>query len=263
MQTDKEQSPLDFFAGGVPAFAVFTTHLESIGDLLRIPMLSQTVRELAYIGVVSYTEAFFKDHFASVLNIFPEKCACLRNSGRDVSVDLTDLLGLENPLQPKFGFILSERFNFGSPKAVNALYKEVLLVSPFSKDNAVAFDKIIAIRNLLVHHGGTLTTKFNRENASSSPKQIYVDSVMVKNEDVGRAALLALETVKNTISGTVSRLLEYAKGLHPSDGRREAVELMEFNLSEAEDLGSSLAVLVNGESHFDITDAVQDGDIPF
>lgn len=263
MKMDEEQSPLDFFAGGVPPFAVFTMNLENIADLLQVPMLGQTVCDLAYIGVVSYTEAFFKDHFASVLNIFPEKCMSLRNSGRDVSVDLTDLLELENPLQNKFGFVLSERFNFGTPKAINALYKDVLLITPYSKDRALAFDRVLAIRNLLVHHGGTLTTKFCRDNAPSAHERTYLDSVAVKKDDVGRAALLALEVIKGTISATVSRLLDDTRGLHPSDVRLKAVEHMDFNLLEAADLESSLTMLVKGESPFNTSDAVTDEDIPF
>ena len=160
----EHESALDFFAGGVPPYEIFRMNLESIAELLQVPMAGgdHTVQELAYTGVVCYTEAFFKDQFASVLNIFPEKMVGLRNCGRDVSVDLTDLLELDNPLHNKFGFLLSERFNFSSPKSINALYKDLLLITPFSKDNALAFDKVLATRNLLVHHGGILTAQFNR-----------------------------------------------------------------------------------------------------
>jgi hypothetical protein len=114
---EPEIGPFDFFAGWVPAYWIFNGHLGSILSLLRAPVTSndQTAEELALIGVVSYTEAFFKDHFASILNLVPQKVAKLKECGRDVAVDVTDLLNLGHPLHAKFGFLLSERFDFGTP----------------------------------------------------------------------------------------------------------------------------------------------------
>ncbi len=263
----EDQSPLDFFAGGVPAFAIFSMHLDSISELLHVPGVGVdgTVQELAYIGVVSYTEAFFKDQFAAIMNVFPEKAALLRESGRDVAVDLTDLLGLEAPLHNKFGFLLSERFNFGSPKAVNALYRDLLLLTPFSKEKILLFDKVLATRNLLVHHGGILTTQFNRAVPAPDQERTYFDSVQITKKQIGEAALLALDVIKGTVNASVSKLLKELSGVPYTDVRRKAVEYMKFEVDDDIKLSSSLTLLVKGESPYEYEGSVGvlDEDIPF
>lgn len=261
----EQESALDFFAGGVPPFEIFRMNLDSIAELLHVPGVSDdhTVQELAYIGVVSYTEAFFKDHFASVLNVFPEMTVGLRDCGRDVSVDLADLVGLENPLQNKFGFILSERFNFGSPKAVNALYKDLLLLTPFSKDKALAFDKVLATRNLLVHHGGILTTQFNRGIPAVARERTYFDSVSVTKNQIGEAALLALDVIKGTAKATVHRLSKEMTGFADSDVRHKAVAYMEYEAGSEAELAQKLNMLVTGESPFENSEGITNEDVPF
>lgn len=260
----EEQSALDYFAGGVPAFEIFRMHLESIAEMLFVPLVGvdHTVLELAFIGVVSYTEAFFKDHFAAVLNIFPEKVVMLRDRGRGIAVDLTDILGLDNPLHSKFGFLLSERFNFGTPREINALYKDLLLLTPFSKDKVTAFDKILATRNLLVHHGGILTTQFNRNIQSPARERIYFDSVSITKREVGAAALLALDVIKGTVNATVSKLSKEVTDLPSSDVRHKAVNFMEFEVDLESRLSSSLDLLITGKSPFGDSGDATDEDIP-
>ena len=256
---------LDLFPGGVPPFEILKMNLESIAELLQVPMASDdhTVQELAYIGVVCYSEAFFKDHFASVLNIFPQKTVGLRDCGRDVSVDLTDLLELDNPLHNKFGFLLSERFNFGSPKSINALYKDLLLITPFSKENALAFDRILATRNLLVHHGGILTSQFNRGISAATRERTYFDSVSVTKKSIGEAALLALDVIKGTAKATVSNLCKEIAGLADSDVLHKAVTFLGFEAGSDAGLAKSLSMLISGESPFGNSGGITDEDVPF
>ena len=262
---EEQESALDFFAGGVPPIQIFRMSLDSIAELLHIPVVSddRTVQELAYIGVVSYTEAFFKDHFASVLNVFPEKIAALRDCGRDVSVDVADLLELESPLHNKFGFLLSERFNFGSPKAVNALYKDLLLITPFSKDKMDAFDKVLATRNLLVHHGGILTAQFNRGIPIVSREKTYFDSVSIRKNQIGEAALLALDVIRGIAKATVSKLSKEMEGVNGSDIRHKAVAYMEFEAVEDAELTQKLGMLIAGESPFANSEGIANDDVPF
>jgi len=255
----------DYFAGGVPPFWMLTSHLSSISELLHVPIAGDdgTVKGLAFIGVVSYAEAFFKDQFAAVLNLFPEKALCLKGRGRDVGIDLTDLLRLEDPLHSKFGFLLSERFNFGSPKAVNSLYHDLLLITPFSKDHVSAFDKVLAIRNLLVHHGGLLTSEFNRDVAQDLRERTFFDSLVISRKQVGEAALLALQVARGTIESTVSRLHAELDGLQHQGLRRKAIDFMNLDVNDETDLISSLNELVTGEAVQEDTEEVVDGDIPF
>jgi hypothetical protein len=226
---------LDYFAGGVPAYQIFAMHLGSILGLLRAPIIStdHTVEELAFIGIVSYTEAFFKDHFASIMNVFPHKISLLKERGRDVCIDPTDLLVLEDPLHTKFGFLLSERFNFGTPKAINAIYHDLVLITPFSKETAAAFDRVIATRNLLVHHGGMFTSQFNKSIPPAYRERTFVDSVVVTKVLVSEAALLVNEVASSTVQATTSKLSIELKDAESSDVRRKALVLMGYDPEES------------------------------
>ena len=93
---EQAQDVWDYFSGCVPAYCIFNMHMDGILELLRKPSkdYDTTVEELAFIGVAAYAEAFFKDHFASIVNVFPQKISLLRKGNWDVNVDLTDLLQL-------------------------------------------------------------------------------------------------------------------------------------------------------------------------
>ena len=237
-----QEFALDYFAGGVPTYAIFAMHIESIQKLLTADVrhFDSTIEELAFIGVVSYTEAFFKDHFASILNILPNKVSALKKGDRDVHVDLTDLLELEDPLHSKFGFLLSERFNFGNPKSVNALYRDLLLIAPFSNENAVEFDRIIATRNLLVHHGGMLTSQFNKSLPAESRERVYFDSVRVTKATVCDAAILAVTIASKLVKATEEKLTSELSGISSEDTRNKAVQMMAYECDEFDALITSL-----------------------
>lgn len=269
---EEEQNVLDFFTGGVPAFTVFAGNLASIVELLFVPGVGSdsTVRELALIGVVSYTEAFFKDHFASILNVMPEKASGLRNCGRNVAVDVPDLIGLgDGPLRHKFGFLLSERFDFGTPKAVNALYKDLLLVTPFSKNKAAEFDVVLGIRNLLVHHGGIYTLQFNNATSATTQDRVFQDSVPVTRELIGGAASLVLDIAKSTVKATASKLLSELGDAQRFDVRVSAIEFMEHDGVDYTELAFNLQLLMAGKTPFEDGESVSgEGsalgeDIPF
>jgi hypothetical protein len=235
------QDVYDYFSGCVPAYCVFHMNLTGILELLRVPYkeYDSTVEEFALIGVVAYTEAFFKDHFASIVNIFPEKIALLKKGNRDVTIDLTDLLEIEGPLLSKFGFLLGERgerFKFGTPKQVNAIYHDLLPVTPFSGDEAVEYDEFINRRNLLVHHGGIATSRYCKGVHGNSGARPFQDSVPITKEFVGRAAILANKVASKTVRATISHLSGEVSGVDPSDIRRRAVNLMGDFLGQSEEL---------------------------
>ena len=49
--------------------------------------------------------------------------------------------------------LLAEKFDFGTPQRVNALYGSLLTVTPFSKDEASTYDRILRDR-----HGGAVVS---------------------------------------------------------------------------------------------------------
>ena len=200
----------EFFAGYVPAYCLLGIHLDGICGLLshRQPVDGEPeLLEVAYIGVVAYAEAFFKDHFASLLNIYPEGISALRRKGRDVSVDLSDIIELDEPIRARCGFLLTEKLDFGSPRSINALYGQFLAVTPFSKDEAKEFESILARRNLLVHHGGVYTARFLKTMPSTGERK-FADSLCMRRSMVCNAAAMANEIAFKTVEASRGRIMD-------------------------------------------------------
>ncbi len=231
------QDAYDYFSGCVPAYCVFHMNLTGILELLKVPdkEYDSTVEELALIGVVAYTEAFFKDHFASIVNLFPERITSLKKGNRDVSIDLADLLEIDHPLSSKFGFLLSERFKFGNPQEVNAIYHDLLRITPFSKDNAAEFDSAIKRRNLLVHNGGIITSRYNRDIRGKANDRAFQDSITITKAFVGSVAILANKVASDTVRTTISCLSEVCR-VDSSVIRKHVVNLMGDFLGQSEEL---------------------------
>ena len=82
---------LEYFAGGVPAGAIFFSQVESLRDAVLAQgepaEISETVIEACLIGLVAYFEAFAKNHFASLINICPILLENLKAKGRPLDVD--------------------------------------------------------------------------------------------------------------------------------------------------------------------------------
>jgi hypothetical protein len=184
----EELSWLDYFSGGVPDGEYFRMKLEHLRKLVdpakdEVPSI---LIEVCYIGLVSYFEAFCKDHFAAIINILPTTAIRLRDKGHDTLVDVAVLLRTKADLTSQIGFLLAEKFDFGTPKKVNALYGALVTVTPFSKDEASVYDEVLRARNLLVHHGGTFTSSFIEQmhSAGSDPgsNRVFFDSLVLTKE---------------------------------------------------------------------------------
>ena len=125
--------------------------------------------ELSLIGLVAYFEAFFKDHFASLINIYPKLLFNLKEKNFDVNIDICDLLELESISSDQlYGFIMAERYDFGTPTKINSLYQALLNITPFSNNEKEEYERILNDRNLLVQSWWHLYCKIyktkNEEN---------------------------------------------------------------------------------------------------
>jgi hypothetical protein len=180
---------LDFFAGGVPAGAIFQLNAREIKRLLAAKpekAIGRTLEEVCFIGLVSFFEAFCRDCFASLINICPKLLVRLKSKNYDVSIDSLAALEMDSTLPYSIGFLVSERFDFGNSQKINALYSAVIGITPFSKDEMKTFDKVLADRNLLVHHGGIYThSYFHQRIALPSEKtHPFMDSLIVDTDYV-------------------------------------------------------------------------------
>lgn len=210
--TKDVRNALDFFVGGVPPYGYFELQVAGLKRLAKRSRFSQGLNQTAEVCVIAlsaYFEAFCKAQFAAAINICP---AVLRNfveKRRDTTLDLRNVLDVLNEVENKLGNLLSEDYDFGSAKAINGLYCDLLGISPFSKDEMETYGQFLADRNLLVHHGGVYTfgyaaQRFTRRTAAELP---HWDSLVVGARDHEQWANFLLK-MGDKIAETSKKALE-------------------------------------------------------
>lgn len=204
---------LDYFSGGVPPGITIRMILDDLSRAInRQEEGINRINELCLIGLVAYTEAFFKDQFAAILNIEPGLITGLAKAGHEVLLDPVSLLQLQSDWRFKLGFLISEKHDFGTWKKINALYSAVLGISPFSKEDGRFFDTILRDRNLLVHHGGVLTIAYiAQKKADISDTALdgpFRDSLVVKPDYLDDRIRFVSELARKTIKQACKRLIE-------------------------------------------------------
>ena len=209
---------LDYFTGGVPAALLFNSDLFSLQESMRQHeedpdrySLARTP-DLCFMAITGYFEAFCRNHFASILNVFPNLAERIMER-HQTSIDVGDLLQFGAYEPYKLGFLLAERNDFGSARKVNALYLDLLQLTPFSQANKERYDDILRDRNLLVHHGGIYTPKYLRQTLTEMPaeKAVFFQSLEI-SVDAFTVIAGFLETIAlKTVKGTQDRLREEAQ----------------------------------------------------
>lgn len=186
MTTNVNPDWLDYFSGGVPTGEFFRMTLEDLTKTVnRSAQGLNRVNEICFIGLISYFEAFCKDHFASILNIEPALLATLRDNGQDTQIDPARLLEFRDYWLIRLGFLVAEKFDFGTAQKINALYGALLKITPFSKEEAKYYEGILRDRNIFVHHGGTVTLAYSTQKAPLQEHRNFrpfFDSLVVTSE---------------------------------------------------------------------------------
>jgi hypothetical protein len=223
---------LDYFSGGVPSGEYFRLMLEHLRDIVNNTQgrLSLRVTGLAYVGLVGYFEAFCKDHFASIINIVPSSTRNLAARGQDTTIDAVLLVDAQTSLSHQLGFLLAEKFDFGTAQKINALYNALLLVTPFSKAEALNFDRILRDRHLLVHHGGTYTTSYLKGRSKHVPEsekeRPFWDGLQITPDqfrsDASFLEAIGRKTLRSTHAATTRLASESVSSLDPE--RQKALE---------------------------------------
>jgi hypothetical protein len=188
------------------------------------------INELCLIGLVSYFEAFCKDHFAFLLNLEPTLLETLRSHGQDTSIDLSDLLLVRDNSFDQLGFLLAERYDFGSAQKINALYLALLTVTPFSKDDMRIYDTLLRERNLIVHHGGTYTLSYIRQSkpfSDESSTRPFMDSLTITATHLDKYLLFIENIAKKILKGTHVALTKYI-GIEKITCSREKKKALRF-----------------------------------
>jgi len=227
---------LDHFSGGVPTAEYFRGTLEDLRAICLRQGTSSGINrelELCLIGLTSYFEAFCKDHFAALVNIEPSLVEGLAATGQDVDIDARRLLSLGDQVFSKLGFVVAERYDFGTSKKVNALFAALLRVTPFSKDEGRRFDLLIRDRNLLVHHGGTYTLSYLEQGTLAAPRErtrAYMDNLVLNTQGMVGAIEFLEGMAKKLAHSTRLALQKYAseRGITYDRVRKQAIRYLDY-----------------------------------
>jgi len=232
----KKSNWSDYFPGAVPAGEYFKITLNDLREILESsPEIEgiNSIYEISFIGLISYFEAFCKDHFASLINIIPELIENLKEAKQDVSIDSTRILLYGDDISHKIGFIVAEKYDFGSANKINALFKALLNVSPFSKDSKKKYDDILRDRNLFVHHGGIYTLTYLQQSklvTKNSKERAFYDS-LVLDKSYLNDKLNFVEHIANKMLKTTNEALNHfisAKELIISKVQQKAINALLF-----------------------------------
>ena len=187
---EREGEFSDYFVGGIPPFLRFEIEYHSLFYLVehhkqdRWYPDANPATQAALISLVANFEAYCKHQFAALVNIRPALLQGFSAKRPQAAIKLTDLVSLFGHLEDKIGFVVAEHYDFGSAALINGLFRDLLDVTPFSKDEGSTFDSILMKRNLLVHHDGFYTLQFLKENSlpHEIKQQAFLRSVKIDTE---------------------------------------------------------------------------------
>jgi len=236
----EREASSDLFVGGISPLWMLDYQLQglfSVVELARVraaaePRLYGDVlrraAEVALVGAVGFFEAFCKHQFAALLTLYPALLAQFASRRIEASLRLLTLASAPGELDKTLGFLIAEAHDFGSAKLVNGLFRDLLDVTPFSKEEGGELDAILRKRHLIVHHGGILTSAAAAKEGAVLPSgEAFRDVVGVEADeyhDVGEfLLLLAVKAAVTTVQGLKRHSHDLAD-LAPD--RRAAVELL-------------------------------------
>ena len=86
-------------------------------------------------------------------------------------------------------------FKWSSAKTINGLFRDLLGITPFSSDEVKRFGIFINDRNLLVHHGGIFTLKYERRRFVETRRADGISSkvLTVEKADIDKWSTFLLD----------------------------------------------------------------------
>lgn len=206
---------LEFFVGGVPAKIFFFMDAK---EILRLVNSSEDeepfnkIAEISFIALTSYFESFFKNQFASIVNICPKILTKFLKTRPEIKLDINDILLFDGDISNKLGFIVAEQLDFGTPNKVNAIFFDLLSLHPFSKKEVEIVNKILNDRNLLVHHGGVYTMKYIKQDQTRNLRvrdDMFLQSLTVSKEDFQSYYNSLVPIVDKLVNASHGALIKY------------------------------------------------------
>ncbi|WP_183560896.1 hypothetical protein [Mucilaginibacter sp. SP1R1] len=225
----------EYFVGKIAPFLLFEMEFHGLSYVVEnhkndrwYPDINPAA-QVANIGLLSYFEAFCKHQFAAILNLFPSIILDFATKRGEPKIEISTVVGYGDNFKKNVGFLLAESYDFGSPKAINSLFCDILKVSPFSKDEEKTMNEIIHRRNLIVHHGGYLTHQYvSRKGPKALTVKPFKDEIKIGTDDYYTNADFLFEMAIKIVKCTVKSLKKFPEyiALDPNDDRIKAVSEM-------------------------------------
>jgi hypothetical protein len=224
----------EFYPGGEPPLYYFHGRVEEIQRLAADPTIPvgdrAGVLRLCLIGLATHFEAFCKAHFAAVINIHPAVLKGFVKRRQECGLTVKELLQVLPNINHRIGSLLSEQadFKWSSAKTINGLFRDLLGITPFSSDEVKRFGTFINDRNLLVHHGGIFTLKYERRRFVETSRADGISSkvLIVEKADIDKWSIFLLDIAQKLANSSVKIMEEETKGWKLDDGREIAVNLL-------------------------------------
>jgi len=200
----------DYFPGGVPPGVMFKMTLSDLQELLKLTPDKDGINraaEILFVGLISYFEGFLKEVFASAINIDNTLLENLGKNGQDVSIDSRRLLVYGTDYYKKIGFVVSEKFDFGTAKKINSLYLALLRITPLAKDAATNLDRLLNDRHLIVHHGANYTLSYLEQTKATKVSDAYWQCLTI-NKAYFNDAFKFIEDVSIKLLKSISTALK-------------------------------------------------------
>lgn len=223
----------DFFVGKISPFLLFEMEYHSLFYVVEKHKSDPHYKEInpasqvASIGLLAYFEAFCKHQFAAIVNLFPSLIPPFGAKRGEPKIDFSTIVSFKGNFEKNMGFILAEQYDFGTAKSINGLFRDLLLVTPFDKDEENKLNEIVYKRNLLVHHAGYYTLKYLKAGSISEDLRItaFNDAVKIDTENYHEISdflfEMAIKINRETVSA-VRRHPDFAS-LTDDDERVKAV----------------------------------------
>jgi len=234
-EASEEEQITELFVGRISPFLLFEMEYHSLFHLVeshksdRLFQKPNPATEACLISLLAHFEAFCKHQFAAIINIFPELLRSFSSRRGQASIKLSDVISLYGDFDRNIGFVISEQYDFGSAELINGLFRDLLGVTPFSRDEGEQYNSILLKRHLLVHHAGIYTLQYVKENSipDDIKSKAFHDSILIDTEDyhVTSDFLLDMNT-KITRVTTHALKDQLEKGPGFTDIKMKATELL-------------------------------------
>lgn len=180
---------------------------------------------IAFLALFAFAEGFFKSTFAAIGNMCPTALLNFSKSRPDTRLSLDDLLCGAVPIDSNLGSLVAETLDFGTAKKINGIFEALLRVTPFRAKDAGHFERLMAKRNQIAHHGGMITARYFRQNSKYglSQEDIYHDSIVITpNDTISAKKFILAVAEKLTEQGYATMVeLEGEKVLRCEDSGEE------------------------------------------